>query len=108
MKRAVFQTLVAKFREPVIRPRSTETVGPDDAADASVKRTASAPYSWIASRGSMTLPRVFDIFSPPTRTSPCRCTTANGACPVKRRPAMIIRATQKKRMSYPVTRTSVG
>ena len=57
-----------------MRPRSTETVGPEDAADASVNRTASAPNSSIASSGSMTLPFVLDIFSPPTRTRPCRWT----------------------------------
>ena len=45
------------------RPRPS---GPEDAAEASVNRTASAPNSWIASSGSMTLPLVFDIFSPPT------------------------------------------
>ena len=99
MNRAAFQSFVAKLREPAIRPRSTETVGPDEAADASVKRTASAPNSAIASSGSMTLPLVFDIFSPPTRTRPWRWTVEKGAFPVKRRPAMIIRATQKKRMS---------
>ena len=47
----------------------------------------------------MTLPLVFDIFSPPTRTRPCRWTVWNGAFFVNRSPAMIIRATQKKRMS---------
>ncbi len=72
MNRAAFQSFVAKLREPAMRPRSTETVGPVDAAEASVNRTASAPNSAMASSGSMTLPLVFDIFSPPTRTRPCR------------------------------------
>ncbi len=82
MKRAAFQSLVAKLREPAMRPRSTETVGPEEAAEASVNRTASAPNSAIASSGSITLPFVFDIFSPPiaheavqvdrARTAPAR------------------------------------
>jgi len=71
-----------------------------DALTASVKRSASAPTSFTTSSGSMTLPFVFDIFWPcSSRTRPLRKTCENGALPVKRRPNMIIRATQKKRMS---------
>ena len=57
----------------------------------------------------MTLPFVFDIFWPfSSRTRPCRTTSRNGTAPSNQQPAMIIRATQKKRMSNPVTITAVG
>ena len=100
MKRAAFQSFVAKLREPAMRPRSTETVGPDEAAEASVKRTASAPNSSIASSGidhvALRLRHLLAAHAhEPVQVDACE----NGARPVKRRPAMIIRATQKKRMS---------
>ena len=80
-----------------------------DALTASVKRSASAPTSLTTSSGSITLPIVFDIFRPcSSRTRPLRNTCENGAFPVKRRPIMIMRATQKKRMSKPVMSVSVG
>ena len=48
----------------------------------------------------MSLPRVFDIFLPcSSRTSPLRNTTGKGTSPVNRMPSMIMRATQKNRMS---------
>ena len=76
---------------------------------ASVKRSASAPCSATSASGSTTLPLVFDIFCPSgSRTRPVRWTVWNGAWPVKWMPVITIRATQKKRMSKPVMRTSVG
>jgi len=39
---------------------------------------------------------------------PCKSTVWYGVRPVKKYPAMIMRATQKKMMSGPETRTSVG
>ena len=52
------------------------------------------------SSGSITLPFIFDIFSPfSSRTIACRYTVRNGTSSMKCRPIIIIRATQKKRMS---------
>jgi hypothetical protein len=82
---------------------------PGLSSDVKVKRTASAPYSVTRSIGSITLPLVFDIFSLfSSRTRPVRWTVRNGTSWVKWRPAIAIRATQKKRMSNPVTSTPVG
>jgi hypothetical protein len=79
------------------------------AIDASVKRSASAPYLAVTSRGSITFPFVFDIFSPfSSRTIACRNTVLKGTSPMKWRPIIIIRATQKKMMSKPVSITAVG
>jgi hypothetical protein len=73
------------------------------------KRSASAPKRRTTSSGSMPLPSDFDIFTClVSRTVPCRYTVWNGTRPMKCRPAMIIRATQKKMISGAVTRTSVG
>ena len=48
----------------------------------------------------MTLPFTFDIFSPfSSATMACRYTVRNGTFPMKCRPIIIMRATQKKRMS---------
>ena len=82
---------------------------PWPAIDARVKRSASAPYFVVTSRGSMTLPRVFDIFSPfSSRTIACSRTVRKGTRPMKCRPSIAIRATQKKRMSKPVSITEFG
>ena len=43
-----------------------------------------------------------------SRTVPCRYTVWNGASPMNAKPAMIMRATQKNRISGAVTSTSVG
>src|SRR5471030_1463650 len=73
-KRVAFQNLVAKLRDPSTldvarRKRPAE----EDAIDVTVKRSASAPYLSISSRGSMTLPLDLDIFWPfSSVTSPCR------------------------------------
>ena len=57
----------------------------------------------------MTLPLDFDIFGPSaSRTRALMKTRLNGTSPVKCRPIIIIRATQKKMMSKPVTRVWVG
>ena len=76
---------------------------------ASVKRRLSAPMSRETSSGSMTLPFVFDILAPcSSRTIACRYTTGNGTSPRKCMPIIIIRATQKNRMSKPVSMTLFG
>ena len=57
----------------------------------------------------MTLPLVFDIFSPcSSRMRPVMYTSRNGTSPMNFRPIIIMRATQKKMMSKPVTSTLVG
>ena len=55
------------------------------------------------------LPLDFDIFWPrSSRTRPWMYTVRNGTSPMKWMPCIIIRATQKKMMSKPVTSTSPG
>ena len=57
----------------------------------------------------MMLPFDFDILSPcSSRMSPVMYTSRNGTSPVNFSPIMIMRATQKKMMSKPVTSTLVG
>jgi hypothetical protein len=74
-----------------------------------VKRTASAPYSSMTAIGSGELPSDFDILRPSgSRTMPLNSTWANGTACLNSIPAMIMRATQKKMMSGPVTRNWVG
>ena len=69
-------------------------------SQASAKRSASAPCCSMTSSGSMVLPLTFDIFSPfSSVTIVCRYTVRNGTFFMKCRPAIIMRATQKKRMS---------
>ncbi len=66
----------------------------------SEKRTASAPYCSIMSSGSMPLPRLLDIHRPSlSLIIPVMKMSRYGISPVKCRPAMIIRAIQKNRMS---------
>ena len=57
----------------------------------------------------MTLPLDFDIFLPSaSRTRALMKTRSKGTSPMKWMPIIIIRATQKKMMSKPVTRVLVG
>ncbi len=57
----------------------------------------------------MTLPLDLDIFCPrSSRTRPLMTTRLNGTWSWNSSPIIIIRATQKKMMSKPVTRVSVG
>ena len=83
---------------------------PCAAMAASVKRSASAPYSSISSSGSMTLPLDFDIFCPLLVAHQRVDVDRRGTAPrcMKCRPIIIMRATQKKMMSKPVTSTLVG
>mgnify|MGYP003694230255 CR=1 FL=1 len=63
----------------------------------------------MRSSGSMMLPFDLDILSPcSSRMRPVMYTSRNGTSPANLSPIMIIRATQKKMMSKPVTRTEVG
>src|SRR5947209_1497132 len=74
--------------------RSTDSLmsRPCPAIAASVNRSASAPCFAVMSSGSMTLPFVFDIFSPfSSRTMAWRKTVLNGTSPMKCRPIMALR-----------------
>jgi hypothetical protein len=75
-----------------------------------VKRRASAPYWSMSPSGSKTLPLDLLIFWPfSSRTRPWMAIFLNGTSPsMKCIPIIIMRATQKKMMSRPVTRTEVG
>ncbi len=109
-KRVAFQILLANLLEAWTQSSPIGTSIPGLAPRARVKRTASEPYLSIQSSGLTTLPKDFDIFLPrSSRTMPCRAMVWNGGVPsIAYRPNIIIRATQKKRMSYPVTRTAFG
>ncbi len=108
-KRAAFQILLANARYPAMRSTESLMSRPCPAIEASVKRSASAPCILVMSSGSMTLPLVFDIFSPfSSRTMAWRKTVRKGTSPMKCRPSMAMRATQKKRMSKPVSITELG
>ncbi len=108
-KRVAFQILLANLLDAWTQSSPIGTSVPGLAPLARVKRTASEPYLSIQSSGSTTLPKDFDIFLPrSSRTRPVRAIVLNGTSPsMAYRPNIIIRATQKKMMSWPVTRTSV-
>ena len=74
-----------------------------------VKRRLSVPYLSHISSGSMTLPVDLDIFLPSaSRTRAWMYTSSKGTLSMKWMPIIIMRATQKNRMSKPVTRQDVG
>ena len=63
----------------------------------------------MMSRGSTALPLDLDIRVPSrAMIVEVMITSSNGLAPVKRRPVMIIRATQRLMISRAVTRTWVG
>jgi hypothetical protein len=82
---------------------------PTAAAEMTVNRRASAPKRSTTSSGSMPFPRDLDIFRPRVSlTVAWRYTVLKGASPMNSYPAMIIRATQKKRISGAVESTCPG
>ena len=82
---------------------------PAGAASIIPMRTPSAPYVAIKSNGSGELPSDFDILRPNlSRTIPVKYTDLNGFSFKYSYPEIIIRATQKKIISGPVTRSHVG
>ncbi len=104
--RAAFHSLLTKLREPAAHSSLTGTSLPGLAPRARVNRVASAPNRSTQSSGSTALPRDFDIFLPlASRTRPCRATSRNGTASagarsrMAYRPNIIIRTTQKNRMS---------
>jgi hypothetical protein len=101
-----FQSLLQKFREPAAHSSLMASSLPGLDPRASVNRTASAPKRSIQSSGSTVFPRDLDIFLPYwSRTSPCSATTRNGTASagglsfIAYSPNIIIRATQKNKMS---------
>ena len=94
-----------KLRLPATHSSASARSVPGLAPRARVNRSASAPYFSIQASGSMPLPLDLDIFLPNrSRTRPCNETTSNGSGPspvsaIAYIPNIIIRATQKNRMS---------
>ena len=115
-KRHAFQSLLQKFFPPSMRSSWKRMSCPWGAIDTMPKRRPSAPYFAMRSRGSGELPSDFDILRPSaSRMMPVKYTSLNGMrCPIGwpgfeySSPAMIMRATQKKMMSGPVTSVLVG
>mmetsp|Transcript_8973 Transcript_8973/g.40766 ORF Transcript_8973/g.40766 Transcript_8973/m.40766 type:complete len:212 (+) Transcript_8973:2239-2874(+) len=104
-----FQILFVKLRLDaslsMLRFRSCPAAVPV----ARVNRSASQPCSSMTLSGSTTLPKDLDILRPfSSRTKPWRKTVWNGSLPVMPYDIMTMRATQKKRMSCPVSITCVG
>lgn len=76
---------------------------------ASLAWRASSDRPWITSSGSITFPSDLDILRPcASRIIAWQSTSLNGIWPVSLSPSMTIRATQKKRMSQPVSRIEDG
>ena len=107
--RSTFHSLLAKLRAASSLLSLRRVSLPGVVPVVSANRSASVPYCSIASMGSITLPRVLDIFAPSaSRTSPAMYTVPKGTSSMFSRPSMTMRATQKKRMSYAVSITDVG
>ena len=108
-RRKAFQTLLLKLRPCSHKPSSKSRSLPAGLLSSMPTRTPSAPYCLIRSSGSGLLPRLLLIFRPClSRTMPVRYTLVKGTSPRYSSPAMIMRATQKKRISGAVTRSLVG
>ena len=112
-KRPIFQSLFANSLAFCSLPSESWLSAPADTPFTSAKRSVSAPISSITPTGLSTLPFDFDIFSerpcaPETRTRPWRYTDVKGTSPMFSMPIMIMRATQKKMMSWPVSSTEPG
>mmetsp|Transcript_34107 Transcript_34107/g.77028 ORF Transcript_34107/g.77028 Transcript_34107/m.77028 type:complete len:309 (+) Transcript_34107:948-1874(+) len=70
---------------------------------------ASSEQPWITSSGSITFPRDLDILRPSlSRTMACRYTSLKGSWSVNASDIITMRATQKKRMSRPVSSRELG
>ena len=108
-KRKAFQTLLAK-KEPCAHKSSSKSRSfPAGAVINMPTRTPSAPYCAMRSNGSGLLPNCLDILRRfLSRTIPVKYTSLKGRLPLNSYPAIIIRATQKKIMSCPVTKVLVG
>jgi hypothetical protein len=70
------------------------------APGSALSTTDSNVAPWMRSSGSITLPFTLLIFSPVSSTTrPCSSTRLKGGSPMKWMPIIIMRATQKNRMS---------
>ena len=82
---------------------------PAEALKSNPTRTPSAPNFSINSKGSGEFPKDFDILRRClSRTKPVKYTFVNGFSPAYSYPAIIILATQKNKISGPVTKSFVG
>jgi len=75
---------------------------------ASVKRMASVPYCWFSATGSMPCPWIWTSSAFGIAHDRVQVHFAEGTWPMNLSPIMIIRATQKNRISYPVMSRLVG
>ncbi len=108
-KREAFQTLFKKLRLASILFSLNRISLPAATPVTKERRKESAPYSSITSRGLIPLPSDLLIFLPcASRTIPCITISLNGNFPVYSIPEKTMRITQKKRISYPQDKTSVG
>src|SRR6187399_580949 len=108
-RRDACQSLLVKLRPSSSFSSSKKTSFPGGESIDRVKRNASVPQLSMMSRGSGELPSDLLILRPwPSRTMPVKNTCRNGISPRKKSDAMIMRATQKKMMSEPVTSTEFG
>ena len=108
-RRKAFHILLLKFRPCSQRFSSNKISLPAGAESIIPIRTPSAPNLSISSNGSGLLPRLLLILRPSlSRTMPVKYTFLKGIVPRYSYPAIIMRATQKKIISGPVTRSDVG
>src|SRR5690606_23868945 len=109
MRRKAFQILFAKAFPWLHNSSSNKISLPAEADNNNPQRTPFAPNFSIKSNGSGELPTDLDIFLPcVSRTIPVKYTLENGFSPAYSYPAIIIRATQKNKISGPVTKSLVG
>src|SRR5690606_18141811 len=109
IKRNEFQILLVKFRPCSHKDSSNNKSLPAGELNNIPTRTPSAPYFSISSSGSGEFPKDLLILRPClSRTIPVRYTSLNGGASIYSYPAIIIRATQKNKISGAVTNTSVG
>ena len=108
-RRKAFHILLLKLRPCSHSAWSNRMSLPAGAESSNPMRTPSAPYWSMRARGSGELPSDLDILRPSlSRTMPVKYTLRKGMSPRYSYPAMIMRATQKKMMSGPVTRSAGG
>src|SRR5690606_40272793 len=109
INRKAFQSLLAKAFPCWQSASSNNKSFPAEALNKSPTRTPSAPYSSISPRASGEFPNDFDIFRRClSRTNPVKYTFSKVHFPVYSYPAITILATQKNKISGPVTRSFVG
>src|SRR5207244_1532980 len=108
IRRDTFQSLFVSLRPSSIGPTEKRTSCVDDIFS-SPYRVASAPYSSTASRGSIPVPRLFDMRRPSGALIVAWMLTVwKGMSSISSRPAMIMRASHKKMIPRSVELTSFG